>query len=147
MSCILFTIFFIVWLGAQTTNLNPTTCDDGYHFGWSKNVVSSMWIMSSLVPTCNVNGYGEFGNCLTLKYTLISHYSKRWLLTSNLYIQIRGLCLFVANNTNYIECDYTRHVTCMCGRCYLLMCCCWKVWMVKHGKMTCVNVTHVIFLM
>jgi len=76
---IVFTIFFVIWSWAWSTNFNPTKCDDGHQFGSPKCVVSNMWTMTHLVPTCNVNGYGEFGNCSTLKYILVCHCLGWWL--------------------------------------------------------------------
>jgi hypothetical protein len=63
--------------------------------------------MNSYGSMCDANGYGEFGNCSTLKYVTLCHYSRRWqLLTLSLKIQARILCVFTTNNTNYLGCDY-----------------------------------------
>jgi hypothetical protein len=35
----------------------------------------------------------------------------------------------------------------MCARCYLLVCCCSKFKIVKHGRITCIIVHHIIFLL
>ncbi len=55
--------------------------------------------MNSCVSMCNANGYGKFGNCSTLKYFMLCHHLKRWLLTSSPHIQVGRLCIFIANNT------------------------------------------------
>jgi hypothetical protein len=87
-----------------------------FWIGWSKHVASNMWTMISLVSTSNVNGCGEFGNCLTLKYVALCNYLGRWLLSSSLYIQVKKLCVHVANNIDYIGCDYIMcHFTCAEG--------------------------------
>jgi hypothetical protein len=38
---------------------------------------SSMWIVNNLIPTCNANGYGEFGNQSTPKHMFVCHYLRR----------------------------------------------------------------------
>ncbi len=100
------TIFYITWPWVWITNLNITRCDDGHQFGWSKCVVSRIWVMSNLVLACNANGYGKFDDCLTLKYILICHYSRRWLLAWICTFWAKGLCIFATNNNNYVGCDY-----------------------------------------
>jgi hypothetical protein len=58
----------------------------------------------------------EFVNCPTPRYITLYCHSRRWLLTSNLQIQVGTLCVLVANNTNYIGYDYgTRYFTCTKG--------------------------------
>jgi hypothetical protein len=69
-----------------------------------------MWAVSQLVPTCYAHGYGKFGNCLTLKYIALCHYTRRWLLTSNSKVWMGRLCLPLIDNNNYFGCD--------CGMCY-----------------------------
>lgn len=106
---------------------------------------SSMWIVNNLIPTCNANGYGKFGNQSTPKHMSICHYSKRWLSAMNPWIwNTGGFYLYATNNNNYIGCDYKMwYFACMKGATFLV-CCCWRSKMVKHGRITC---NCVIFLM
>jgi hypothetical protein len=55
--------------------------------------------MNNYVSMCNANGYGKFGNCSTLKYFILCHHLRRWLLTSSSHIQVEILCIFIADNT------------------------------------------------
>jgi hypothetical protein len=62
----------------------PMKCNGSDQFGLFKGVVSSTW-MNNYGSMCDANGYGEFGNCSTLKYVTLCHYSRRWqLLTLSL---------------------------------------------------------------
>jgi hypothetical protein len=62
-------------------------------------MVLGMRVMNIYVSMCNANGYGKFGNCSTLKYFMLCHHLRRWLLTSSPHIQVRRLCIFIENNT------------------------------------------------
>jgi hypothetical protein len=42
------------------------------------------------------------------QYTLLCHYLRRWLLALNPHIQAKRLYTNVANNIDYVECDYER---------------------------------------
>jgi hypothetical protein len=71
LSCIVFTIFLIVWPWTWTTNLNLTWCYNNNEIGRSKNVASCVWAMNSFVPGCNIINYGKFNDFLALRYFII----------------------------------------------------------------------------
>ncbi len=64
-------------------NLNLTKYGSN-ELGWFECVVSSMWTTNTFVPMYNANGYGKFDNYLALRYVVLCHYLRRWLLTLNL---------------------------------------------------------------
>jgi hypothetical protein len=75
-----------------------------------------MWATSRLVLMCYAHGYGKSGNCPTLGYITLCHYTWRWLLTLDSKVWARRLCLLVVDNTNYFGCDYkTCYYTCAKG--------------------------------
>jgi hypothetical protein len=81
-------------------------CYGSGEFKWSFSVPLNMWASNSFITPCDAYGHGELiGNCPTLWYIMLCHYSWRWLLTSCLKVWVRKLCLFVENNTNYFGCD------------------------------------------
>jgi hypothetical protein len=99
-----------------------------------------MWTSNHLVSMFCAHGYGEFGNCLTLKYIVLCHYLWRWLLTSNSKVWTKKLCLLTIDNTDYFGRDYmTCYSSCAKGFTFL-ECCCWKAEMVKHGRTMCIIV-------
>jgi hypothetical protein len=80
LSCIVFTIFSIVWPWAWTTNLNLTWYYDNNELRWSKNGASRVWAMNNFVPTCNINKYGKFSNFLAPR-----HFTTCCVIHGNVY--------------------------------------------------------------
>jgi len=85
-------------------------------FGWSFNVVSSMWAMNNFIPMCDAYGYKKFGNCPKLGYIMLCHYPWKWLSILNLEIWARRLCLLITDNMDYFGCECrTCYFTCVKG--------------------------------
>jgi hypothetical protein len=85
---------------------NLMRCDGHHQFGWSKCVALSLWAPNNFVPMGNARGYEEFGNYSTLRYILVCHYSRRWILVLSPCIWVGRLCVLIWNITNYVRCDY-----------------------------------------
>jgi len=102
--------------------------------------------MNSVVPTCNANNHGKFSIRWTLIYTLVCHHSTRWLSASSVNLS-QGI-MFIWNKQHQLHWMWLWDVSFwMCARCYLLVCCCLRFKIVRHGKITCIIVHHIIFLM
>jgi hypothetical protein len=80
---ILFIILFIIWLWIWTTSQCDNMCWPSTIW-MLKCMALCMWVMNNFVPMCNVHGYEKSSNCLTPWYTLVCHYSRRWILALSL---------------------------------------------------------------
>jgi hypothetical protein len=71
-----------------------------------KCAVLSLWAPNNFVSMGNAHGYEKFGNYSTLRYTLVCHYSRRWILVLSPCIWTKRLCVLIINITDYVRCDY-----------------------------------------
>ncbi len=67
-----------------------------------------MWFqaLDNFILTCDAYGNGKFGNCSTLRYFLICHYTWRWLLTLSLQVWAKKFCRLIVYFINYLRCLY-----------------------------------------
>jgi hypothetical protein len=71
-----------------------------------------MWILSHLVLMCYAHGYGKSGNCPTLKYIVLCHYTWRWLSSSDSKVWMKRLCLL--QETTLTTLDVTMGCVILC---------------------------------